>query len=1160
VQATPFSQIPTGYVNITATVTDNIAVNTVKVNITSPVLINEIMTNIPGTHDYYYNATYYTIGTYNYSIWADDINGNENTSYTYHFEIISDGVDWWPMFHHDLRNTGYSSSTAPGISNLLWRYTTDGDVDSSLTVEYGCVYFGSYDNNVYCLDETNGSLIWNYTTSGAVYTTPAVAYGKVYVGSRDNNLYCLDAIDGSFIWSYAAYDEIWGSSPAVSKGKVFFGSLDNNLYCLDAIDGSLIWSYNTDGWVWLLTPAVSDGRVYFGSDDGNVYCLDATTGAFIWSYPTYDKVKSSPAVVDGKVYVGSRDNNLYCLDAIDGSLIWSYPTANQIYSSPAVAYGNVYVASQSDYCGNVYCLNKTSGSLIWNYTAEGDVRSALAVADGMVYFGTPDKDNYWLYTHGHVYCIDAMSGSLIWNYTTADWVNSPAIANGKVFVGSNDKNIYCFGLFPGHDTGVTSINSPVSDTVSSTTVFTPEVTVGNFGIYNETDISVNMTIERTVNFLDEDFSGTFPPVGWTQEETDEWRQAFTNYAGGEVPESLLSCGYINGNYAYIQSVPVDTTDAPYLILGFKSRIIDRNGDYNCSVLTRADNTDTWTDVTTWTNPIECSMIEDSYFINISSDIGIDTEVRFEFDGYFWDMIYWFLDDVKIFYTIQEYNETVNVNLDSEQAKVVMFSDWIPEGLQHGMSGSIDYLVTACTQLMTDENPDNDCKTEMVTLDYIHDVGVENITEPSGSLSGGFRDDGEWIYYHSGYDDAVGIKGGGTYEAAIRITPDELQDYDNWQITVVKFYHYETGAHSGVIKIYEASDVWYMPGPLITSEPYTVTGNGWKEIPLSNPVVLNADEDVWISVKITHASQEYPIGIDAGPAVDGKGDWSYIHRPDDPGPWEELQSIGLDCNWCIEAKVEEGEDENIWPPGAYPVEAVVKNYGIFNESDFTVNATIWLRLKNNDDELFYNDNITIVNLPSGDEITVTFNNVIFNDTDVGKYRLEVITELDGDTDPRNDQERMFFTINYTDTVPPTITLEKQRIGVMKVKFIANVHDPDPSSGIDRVEFYLDNELQETFIEESYVTEGYYEWIWTGIGRRTVKAIAYDNAGNTANKSMSTPHSHSQNTSSSTSVWMAQPQECKRLIQKSGLMPNRTKTLLIWIDQIKTSRMMMFLQNK
>ena len=72
--------------------------------------------------------------------------------------------------------------------------------------------------------------------------------------------------------------------------------------------------------------------------------------------------------------------------------------------------------------------------LKWKYKAGDYVFSSPAVANGIVYVGS--DDNY-------VYALDANSGSLKWKYQTgADVTSSPAVANGIVYVGSCDYHVY----------------------------------------------------------------------------------------------------------------------------------------------------------------------------------------------------------------------------------------------------------------------------------------------------------------------------------------------------------------------------------------------------------------------------------------------------------------------------------------------------------------------------------------------------------------------------------------------------------------------------------------------------------------------------------------------------------------------------------------------
>jgi outer membrane protein assembly factor BamB len=428
-----------------------------------------------------------------------------------------DSVDWWPMFHHDLSHTGYSTSTAPNTNNTVWNYTTGNLVVSSPAVADGKVYVGSLDNKTYCFDASTGAYVWSYTTGNWVHSSPAVADGKVYVGSNDNRIYCLDALTGAYNWSYTISDFAF-SSPAVADGKVYVGSQGGRVYCLDALTGAHIWNYTTGGSTFS-SPAVADGKVYVGSNDFRVYCLDALTGASVWNYTTGYYVYSSPAVAGGKVYVGSGDNKVYCLDALTGAHIWNYTTGNVVYSSPAVADGKVFVGSM-DY--NVYCLDALTGAHIWNYTTGNVVYSSPAVAGGRVYVGSFDNK---------VYCLDALAGASVWNYTTGYYVySSPAVAGGRVYVGSYDCKVYAFGPVP--DVAVTSV-------VCSKTV-----------VGQGYSMSVNVTVENQGNSTE-----TFNVTAY-----------YSNATATVTPEQwdiFWSMGDVNRD-GYINQTDIDIIIANYL--------------------------------------------------------------------------------------------------------------------------------------------------------------------------------------------------------------------------------------------------------------------------------------------------------------------------------------------------------------------------------------------------------------------------------------------------------------------------------------------------------------------------------------------------------------------------------------------------------------------
>ncbi|MHA1348987.1 MAG: outer membrane protein assembly factor BamB family protein [Candidatus Odinarchaeia archaeon] len=95
----------------------------------------------------------------------------------------------------------------------------------------------------------------------------------------------------------------------------------------------------------------------------------------------------------------------------------------------------------SSHSGYTNTSGLDAATKLWNYTTDYAIFSSPAVVNGKVYIGSHD-DN--------VYCLDASTGEKIWNYTTGDNVlSSPTVANGKVYVGSYDKNVYCLDASTG---------------------------------------------------------------------------------------------------------------------------------------------------------------------------------------------------------------------------------------------------------------------------------------------------------------------------------------------------------------------------------------------------------------------------------------------------------------------------------------------------------------------------------------------------------------------------------------------------------------------------------------------------------------------------------------------------------------------------------------
>lgn len=114
---------------------------------------------------------------------------------------------------------------------------------------------------------------------------------------------------------------------------------------------------------------------------------------------------------------------------------WIYHLGEPNGSSPAVVDGVVYVAG-----GPLYAIDAYTGTLLWSYVVNGS-SVPPAVADGIVYFGSAD-DN--------VYALNAQNGAPLWTFKTGALVSSsPAVVDGVLYIGSADGKLYALNALTG---------------------------------------------------------------------------------------------------------------------------------------------------------------------------------------------------------------------------------------------------------------------------------------------------------------------------------------------------------------------------------------------------------------------------------------------------------------------------------------------------------------------------------------------------------------------------------------------------------------------------------------------------------------------------------------------------------------------------------------
>ena len=287
--------------------------------------------------------------------------------------------------------------------------------------------------------------LWGAATdpsSQGINSSPAVAGGLVYVGSDDGSLWAFDALTGAPMWRDPVGSQV-RSSPAVADGRVFFGSSGGSVYADDALTGARVWSYAIGGNV-TAPPLVVGATVYIGSRGGSFVALDAATGIRLWSANPWG-MWGGAASAKGLVYVGSEQSKVFAYDAATGALIWSTALGARIRSTPSVAHRRVFVGTDA---GTVVALGAASGKIRWTSAAAPPsagavIRSSPAVDHGRVFVATAETSPM----DGNVVAFDEVTGATDWRATyIADYsTSSPAIANGRVYIGCRDGSLYAFG-------------------------------------------------------------------------------------------------------------------------------------------------------------------------------------------------------------------------------------------------------------------------------------------------------------------------------------------------------------------------------------------------------------------------------------------------------------------------------------------------------------------------------------------------------------------------------------------------------------------------------------------------------------------------------------------------------------------------------------------
>jgi outer membrane protein assembly factor BamB len=208
-------------------------------------------------------------------------------------------------------------------------------------------------------------------------------------------------------------------------------------------------------------PSIGYHRLFFATNGGSFIAISEQTGRQAWRYRAHRCVAASPAIgphAHGTVYetflnrppcnaqTGGHgaDGEVIAFSVGHGKIHWRHRIGPS-ESSPLLVRDRLYVG---DWNGDVWAFDANHGTVLWKRrVSHKPIKGAIAYSGGLLFVGAYD---------GHVYCL-TKDGGLVWRgsaqprlFGGSDFYSTPAVAYGRVYIGSTDGKVYAFGASTGH--------------------------------------------------------------------------------------------------------------------------------------------------------------------------------------------------------------------------------------------------------------------------------------------------------------------------------------------------------------------------------------------------------------------------------------------------------------------------------------------------------------------------------------------------------------------------------------------------------------------------------------------------------------------------------------------------------------------------------------
>lgn len=347
-------------------------------------------------------------------------------------------------------------------------------------VSDGRLFFGSSgDDALRCLDATTGRLLWGFVTEGPIRLAPTVSEGKVYFGCDDGCVYCLNAASGGLLWKCRPAEadrrlpgngrimSLWPirSGILVDAGTAYFAvglfpSQGAWLCAVEADSGRFLWKQPVD-----ISPQgyllASSNRLFVPTGRTTPHVYLRKDGTQVAAFPGGGQQRAGFPEGGGSYALIVDDTLVHAGGEKRGLQFTATETREKIITAPGirlVAHADRAYLLDMD---RLQAIHRARYVELLRLEAKKKKTSAdtqritrlRGSEEPAILWNVPCSAPYAMVLAGdHILCggdetlvaFDAETGKTVWNAVVDGKAYALAVADKRIYVGTDKGTIHCF--------------------------------------------------------------------------------------------------------------------------------------------------------------------------------------------------------------------------------------------------------------------------------------------------------------------------------------------------------------------------------------------------------------------------------------------------------------------------------------------------------------------------------------------------------------------------------------------------------------------------------------------------------------------------------------------------------------------------------------------